>query len=119
MGRADPKQVMWWEGAFCFYWSFLIKFVNPAALYYMFIGILKDDIKSPYSNYSAGWQAIGWAIPIIGFVLFFGSFCLGAGDITLNYSEFELDEFKPDEPSKVHPEDAENKGATDAVEPIN
>ena len=40
---------------FCVYWSFLTKFINPAALYFMFIGILYDDIKKPYGNYGASW----------------------------------------------------------------
>jgi len=55
MGRDDPKTVLWWEPIFCIYWSFLIKFVNPAALYFMFIGILLDDIKVPYGNYGPAW----------------------------------------------------------------
>lgn len=97
MGREDPRKVMWWEPIFNIYWSFLIKFVNPAALYFMFMGILIDDIKKPYGKYSTGWQVIGWAIPILGFVMFVGSFCLCSGNIELNYEEFELDEFKTDE----------------------
>lgn len=55
MGRDDPRKKLWWEPVFCIYWSFLIKFVNPAALYYMFLGILLDDIKKPYGDYAIGW----------------------------------------------------------------
>lgn len=55
MGRTDPRTKMWWEPIFCIYWSFLIKFINPAALYFMFMGILLDDIKKPYGGYAIGW----------------------------------------------------------------
>lgn len=55
MGRDDVRKKLWWEPVFCIYWSFLIKFVNPAALYYMFLGILLDDIKKPYGDYAIGW----------------------------------------------------------------
>lgn len=57
MGRPDDAKttVMWWEPAFVLYWGLLIKFVNPCLLYFIFIGILKDDIAKPYGGYSAGW----------------------------------------------------------------
>lgn len=55
MGRKDPKVIMWWEPIFCVYWSWLIKFINPAILYFIFLGIIKDDITTPYEGYSNGW----------------------------------------------------------------
>ena len=70
----------------------------------MFIGILLDDIKAPYGGYAVGWQVIGWAIPILGFVLFAGSFCVCVSTERLDYAEFELDEFKADGAAKVAPD---------------
>jgi hypothetical protein len=40
---------------FCIYWSFLIKFINPAILYFIFMGILIDDIRVPYGGYGTAW----------------------------------------------------------------
>lgn len=94
MGRTNPKEPMWWEFLFNIYWCFLIKFINPAILYFILIGILKDDINKPYGKYSIGWQAVGWAIPIVGFMFFAGSFCICNSTEELDYTEFELDELK-------------------------
>ena len=55
MTRPDPKVQMWWEPLFCVYWCFLIKYINPAILYFIFMGILVDDIRTPYGGYGAGW----------------------------------------------------------------
>lgn len=55
MSRTDPKVIMWWEPIFCVYWSWLIKFINPAILWFMLIGIMKDDIGKAYGGYSIGW----------------------------------------------------------------
>jgi len=57
MGRpAEAEdQVMWWEPAFVLYWGLLVKYVNPCLLYFILIGILKDDLAKPYGNYAAGW----------------------------------------------------------------
>lgn len=85
---------MWWEPIFCVYWCWLIKYINPAILFYIFMGILIDDIRKPYEGYGAGWQAVGWTIPILGFLMFVGSFVLfSEPDYALNYEEFELTEF--------------------------
>ena len=98
MTRIDPKVQMYWEPVFYIYWSFLIKYINPAILYYIFMGILVDDIRVPYGGYGAGWQAVGWAIPILGLLMFVGSFCLfSEPDYALNYEEFELTEFMTEE----------------------
>jgi len=55
MSRKDPKVIMWWEPIFCVYWCWLIKFINPAILWFIFLGIIKDDINNPYEGYSIGW----------------------------------------------------------------
>merc|ERR1712048_1490033 len=85
------------------------------------MGILVDDIRVPYGGYGAGWQAVGWAIPILGLLMFVGSFCLfSEPDYALNYEEFELTEFMTDEQleywkSKALPDDADgNQVAPDA-----
>jgi len=55
MGRADPKVMLWWEPLFCAYWGLLIKFINPAILYAIVIGILCNDINKSYGDYAMGW----------------------------------------------------------------
>lgn len=55
MTRFDERVKMWWEPLFNIYWSFLIKFINPAILYYIFCSILMDDIRDAYGGYGAGW----------------------------------------------------------------
>ena len=95
--RHDPKVQMWWEPLFCIYWSFLIKFINPAILYYIFMGIFIHDLRIPLNGYAVHWQAIGWSIPILGLMIFLGSFCLFSESDQLNYEEFELIEFMTDE----------------------
>jgi len=80
---------MWWEPAFALYWGLVIKFVNPCLLYFIVVGILKNDISKPYGAYSAGWQVIGWAIPFIGMAIFIIGLFMRS-DEELDYTEFEL-----------------------------
>jgi len=99
MSRPEGKKTirMWWEPIFAFYWGFLIKFVNPCLLYIFLISITKTDIETPYGGYGPSWQYVGWAIPIIGFILFgVATVVMGTKDTRLNYDEFILEEEKND-----------------------
>lgn len=98
MGRTDKKKMQCWEPAFVLYWGILVKFVNPMLLYFILISIFKTDLAKPYGGYQVYWQAVGWAIPIIGFVIFIISFFFMADETTLDYTEFKLyDEMTPEE----------------------
>ena len=74
VGRSDPMTKMWWEPAFALYWGLCIKFISPCVLFFMLLGILKNDIKEPYEGYSTGWQVIGWCIPALGVVFYLMTF---------------------------------------------
>lgn len=82
LGRPEHAQdiIMWWEPAFALYWGLLVKYVNPVLLYFITIGILKNDIKKPYGNYAWGWQVIGWFLPAFGFALFIISYFLSTSN---------------------------------------
>jgi len=68
--------MLWWEPAFVIYWGVLVKYINPMLLMFIQVGILRDDLKKNYGGYDTQWQVIGWAIPIIGLLLFFMSICI-------------------------------------------
>ena len=113
---------MWWEPLFCIYWSFLIKYINPAILYYIFMGIFLHDLRNPFNDLAVNWQSIGWSIPILGLLIFAGSFCLFSESDQLNYEEFDLTEFMTDEQlkywqDKVAEEDETNKVDKEAKDP--
>jgi len=76
MGRENPQEMLWWEPAFVIYWGVLVKYINPMLLMFIQVGILRDDLKKNYGGYDTQWQVIGWAIPIIGLLLFFMSICI-------------------------------------------
>lgn len=59
-------------------------------LYFIIMSIFKADLEKPYGKYAGYWQAIGWAIPIIGLLVFFISIFAFSGEQELNYKEFEL-----------------------------
>jgi len=60
-------------------------------LTFIVIGVLKTDLANPYSNYATHWQAVGWAIPIIGVLIFIAFLIFPVlGGTDLDYSEFEL-----------------------------
>lgn len=90
MGRVNKAQMQWWEPAFCLYWCLTIKFINPMLLYFILMSIFKTDLATPYGAYAGYWQAIGWAIPIIGILVFIISIFAFTGEQELNYTEFEL-----------------------------
>jgi len=95
MTRKEGSRRMWWEPLFAFYWGFLIKYVNPCLLYIFLISITKTDIETPYGNYGPSWQYIGWAIPLVGFLLFgVATLFFASADTRLNYDEFILEEEK-------------------------
>merc|ERR1711998_166702 len=66
LGRPDDakNKKQWWEPAFAFYWCILIKYINPAVLYFIVVGIIKTDIEKPYEKYATYWQVIGFMIPL-------------------------------------------------------
>jgi hypothetical protein len=82
--------MQWWEPAFCLYWCLTIKYINPMLLYFILMSIFKTDLAEPYGAYAGYWQAIGWAIPIIGILVFIISIFAFTGEQELNYTEFEL-----------------------------
>lgn len=101
MGRADKKQKQWWEPAFVFYWCMTVKYINPMLLVFIIISIFKTDLAKPYGNYAGYWQAIGWAIPIIGILIFIISiWAFGDSEQELNFAEFEL--YDDMDTAKVH-----------------
>lgn len=51
---------------------------------------MKDDLGKAYGEYDTHWQVIGWAIPIVGFLLFVVSVFMCQTEMELDYSEFEL-----------------------------
>lgn len=109
MGRPEgkEKEVMWWEPAFCVYWGVLVKFVNPMLLMFIMVAAFKKDIDEPYEGYGSAWRVVGFAIPLIGLILFVVAtlFCQKAQE--LDYSEFELWTESADKPLKqVAPETA-------------
>ena len=60
-------------------------------LYFIIMSIFKADLAKPYGKYAGYWQAVGWAIPIIGLLIFVISiWAFGNGEQELNYTEFEL-----------------------------
>jgi len=83
--------MMCWEPVFAFYWGFLVKFFNPAVLFCIVIGILKNDIMDPYEGYSDRWQAVGWFIPIFGVILFVLPMFVCISEEELDYTEFKLE----------------------------
>ena len=99
LGREDPTVKQCWEDAFVFYWCWVIKFINPAILFFITVSITKADIEKPYEGYSTKWQVIGWLIPAIGLVLFIIATCMcqGSDDDQLDLSEFEIDFVEPKE----------------------
>jgi hypothetical protein len=40
------------------------------------MGIFLHDLRKPFNDLAVNWQAIGWSIPILGLLIFAGSFCL-------------------------------------------
>lgn len=91
MGRKNKQEMQWWEPAFVLYWCLTIKFINPMLLYFIIMSIFKADLAKPYGKYAGYWQAVGWAIPIIGLLIFVISiWAFGNGEQELNYTEFEL-----------------------------
>lgn len=91
MARPVKSQMQWWEPAFALYWCLTIKYINPMLLTFIVIGVLKTDLANPYSNYATHWQAVGWAIPIIGVLIFIAFLIFPVlGGTDLDYSEFEL-----------------------------
>lgn len=100
------------------YWGLTVKFINPMLLYFILMSIFKNDLAKPYGGYQVYWQAVGWAIPICGFVIFILSFFFMADETVLNYKEFELyDEMTPEaldaliEEERVEKEKAEAEAA--------
>merc|ERR1712146_490821 len=87
MGRKDKKTMQCWEPAFVLYWCLTVKYINPMLLYFILMSIFKTDLAKPYGNYAGYWQAIGWAIPIIGVLIFVISFFAFSGEQELNYTE--------------------------------
>lgn len=79
-----------WEPAFVLYWCLTVKYINPMLLYFILMSIFKTDLEKPYGGYAAYWQAIGWAIPIIGILIFIISIFAFSGEQELNFAEFEL-----------------------------
>lgn len=80
----------WWEPGFVGYWCLTVKYINPAILYFILVGLLKQDIETMYGDYSTGWQVCGWIIPSIGIILLFVSLLWQKSDIELDYDEFIL-----------------------------
>lgn len=97
MGRTNKRERQCWEPYFVLYWGLTVKFINPMLLYFILMSILKNDLAAPYGGYQVYWQVVGWAIPILGAVIFIVSFFLLAEDTTLNYKEFELYDEMTDE----------------------
>lgn len=82
------------------YWCLTVKYINPMLLYFILISILKSDLAKPYGNYAAYWQAIGWAIPIVGILIFIISIFSFSGEQELNFAEFEL--YDQMDAAKIH-----------------
>lgn len=82
--------MQWWEPAFVLYWCLTVKYINPMLLFFIIMSIFKADLATPYEGYAGYWQAIGWAIPIIGILVFIISIFAFSGEQELNYAEFEL-----------------------------
>ncbi len=96
LGRKDPEVVECWEPVFLLYWGILIKFIDPYILMFILISIFKEDVEAPFEGFSARWQAIGWAIPATGLLVFIitAAFCSSNGK-DYDLSEFELDHVYP------------------------
>lgn len=92
MGRPEGQEkiIMWWENAFAVYWCVLVKFVNPMLLMFIMVAAFKGDIESSYEGYGTGWRVLGFAIPLLGLILFIVAtlFCQKAQE--LDYTEFKL-----------------------------
>jgi len=110
---------LWWEPFFAFYWGILIKYVNPCLLYIFLISITKTDIETPYEGYGPSWQYVGWAIPIVGFILFgVATVFFASADTRLNYDEFILEEEKIDGKATVQLGPVKMSADTDVGENI-
>lgn len=98
---------MWWEPAFAFYWGILIKYINPALLYFIVVGIVKTDVTKPYEKYASHWQAIGFFIPIFGIFLFIISLFIWKDNQDMDYSEFDLyEDMSPEQlKNRIMPEE--------------
>lgn len=120
LGRENPTEKQWWEDAFVFYWCMVIKFINPAILYFITVSITKSDIEKPYEGYSTRWQVIGWLIPAIGLVLFIIATCLcqGSDEDQLDLKEFEID-FIEGTDSEAEEEEKNAKKEVHKIAPLN
>jgi len=93
--ETEKTKVMWWEPYFAFYWGILVKYVNPCLLYAIIVSITRTDLGKNYGGYGSSWLVIGWAIPILGIVMFvLATIFFGEPDDALNYDEFILEEEK-------------------------
>jgi hypothetical protein len=54
LGRPDPQVRQSWEGAFIFYWGFLIKYAHPIILMFILVSTCANDTGG-YGGYAIGW----------------------------------------------------------------
>jgi len=67
--------VQTWEHFWFGYWAVMIKYINPSALTFLIVYLIKSDSDSPYGGYEKKWQLYGAIVPLLGFISFaFGMF---------------------------------------------
>jgi len=91
----DKGNEKWYEQYFVFYWCITIKYLIPAALWFILLYVIKKDIKELYGGYKLYWQIIGLIVPITGLVAFLVNLCCCVDEEKLNEDEFDYDWHEP------------------------
>lgn len=88
-GVKTYPEMKWYEPFFVFYWSVLIKYLIPCALWFIMMQAMKSDAADIYpKGYGAHWMYIGLVIPLLGIVTFLINLCFFVYDEKLNEDEF-------------------------------
>jgi SNF family Na+-dependent transporter len=85
----------WYEQYFVFYWCVTIKYLIPAALWFILLYVIKKDLTKPYGNYKLYWQLIGLMVPLIGLLAFLVNLCCCVEEEVLNEEEFDFEWHEP------------------------
>lgn len=88
LGRPNPKERQAWEGAFIFYWGFLIKYAHPIILMFILVSTTVNDTGG-YGGYAIGWQIAGIFVPAIGLIAFIVCLFVNVYEETYDKSEFD------------------------------